>query len=120
MLTNSFADNVNQNQTIILQNVKVCNKIDNHLGNPSSSMQYHTVTIRVTCIPLTPYYTILTFDDTEKESFGKYRGQKEKMLVTSIFFFFHNVSILSKTNIVYNCFRFKLVQDFVTAHLVSS
>ena len=40
---------------------------------------------------LTPYHTIPTFNDPEKESLFKTLWEKEKMLVTSIFYFSHNV-----------------------------
>ena len=39
----------------------------------------------------TLYHTIPTFNDPKKESFWKHWGKKEKMLVTSIFSFSHNV-----------------------------
>ena len=40
---------------------------------------------------LTLYHTIPTFNDPEKESFWKHCGEKENMLVTSIFSFAHKV-----------------------------
>ena len=40
---------------------------------------------------LTLYHTVPTFNDLEKEAFWKHSGEKEKMLVSSIFSFSHNV-----------------------------
>ena len=45
---------------------------------------------------LSHYHTIPTLNEPEKEVFGKHCG-KEKMLVTSIFSFSHNVSYPSKS-----------------------
>ena len=44
------------------------------------------------------YHSILTFKDPWKEVFLKTLWEKEKMLVTSIFSFSHNVFYPSKTN----------------------
>ena len=40
---------------------------------------------------LTLYYTIPSFNDLEEDVFRKHNGEKEKMLVTSIFSFSHHV-----------------------------
>ena len=45
---------------------------------------------------LTLYHTILTFKDMEKIAFRKKLWEKEKMLVTSIFSFSHNLFYLFK------------------------
>ena len=67
------------------------------------SLRYHTISLPNDNIldnskfktfagdNLTLYHTIPTFNDLEEETFGKHCGEKEKMLVTSIFFFSHNV-----------------------------
>ena len=55
---------------------------------------------------LTLYNTILTFNNPENESFWKHWGEKEKMLVTSIFSFFHNVFYPSQNNFFWVTFIF--------------
>ena len=37
------------------------------------------------------YHKIYTFNDSHKKDLGKHCGEKEKMLLTSIFSFSHNV-----------------------------
>ena len=40
---------------------------------------------------ITPYHTILSFNNPVEEGFSKTLWEKEKMLVTSVFYFSHNV-----------------------------
>ena len=54
---------------------------------------------------LSLYHTILTFNNPEKQAFWKLR-EKEKMLVTSIFFFSHNFFYLSQN-------KFKISVSFI-------
>ena len=49
--------------------------------------------LKILCI-LTPYHTILNFNDLKKSSLSKTLEKKEKMLGTSIFSFYHNVFYL--------------------------
>ena len=64
---------------------------------------------------LTLYHTFKTFNDPEKEAFLKTLWEKEKMLVTSIFSFSHNVFYPSQKEFLYlsyiycvvcKCFQF--------------
>ena len=50
-------------------------------------------------IALTHYHTMTTFDALEEKAFLKTLWEKKKMLVTSIFFFFHNVFCPMKHNL---------------------
>ena len=72
---------------------------------------------------LTLNLTITTFNNPKKEAFRK-RGEKEKMLVTSIFPFPTMLFTLSKKEIrnhnlsyiyfvIYKCFQFGHAQNFV-------
>ena len=70
---------------------------------------------------LTLYHTTLTFNGSHKEALWK-QWEKEKMLVTSIFFFSHKVFYCSHNNIsvfrhicivICKCFQFGLVYSFV-------
>ena len=71
----------------------------------------------------TLYHTIPTFNDTEEEGFGKHWGEKEKMLVTSIFSFSRSVfSTLSKReNIILATFNLSSTNafNFVTSKILS-
>ena len=82
---------------------------------------------------LTLYHTVLSFNDPE-EGFAKHCAYKEKMLITNIFSFFHNVfySIKDKSNNLKNppfpfmnlvsCkgFKFGLVQNLVVLQSITS
>ena len=57
---------------------------------------------------LTLYHTIPTFNNPKEEGFGKHYGEKEKMLVTSIFSFSHNVFYTVKDR-NYHCCNIKYV-----------
>ena len=70
----------------------------------------------------TLYHTIPTFNNPKKEAFWKQLWKKEKMLVTSIFSFLHNIFYPSWTkyeilsyNYIVICkyFQFRPVQNFV-------